>query len=202
MSRPELRRARADRCVQVLTFNRGDALRHHRLLACAAAAFAILIAVPAALAASGAHHSRQVHGRVIAINARHHTLRLRVLHAKRASAASVGGGHAVVVSFGDAKVTGPDGAISVGDDVLVTESGNGGGTAVATQIEVIGQANGGDAGKGAAIPGEVTAVDGANGTLTLAVTGTDGQGNTQMSSLIVDVSSSTILAVSDTNGDG
>ncbi len=176
-------------------------MRHHRLLACAAAALAILTAVPVALAA-GAHHSRQVHGRVIAINARHHTLRLRVLHAKRANAASVGGGHAVVVSFGDAKVTGPNGAISVGDDVVVTESGSGSGTPVATQIKVIGQANGGDAGKGAALPGEVTGVDATNGTLTLAVTGTDGQGNTQMTSVIVNVSSSTILAVSDTNGDG
>ena len=72
-------------------------MRHHRLLACAAAALAILIAVPVALASTHAHHSRQVHGRVIAINARHHTLRLRVLHAKRASAASVSGGPAVVV---------------------------------------------------------------------------------------------------------
>ena len=177
-------------------------MRHHRLLACAAAALAILIAVPAALASTGAHHSRQVHGRVIAINARHHTLRLRILHAKRASTASAGGGQALVVSFGDAKVSGPDGAISVGDNVVVTESGNGSGTPVATQINVIGQANGGDAGKGAALPGEVTGVDAAAGTLTVAVLGTDSQGNSQMTSVIVNVSSSTILAVSDTNGDG
>ena len=177
-------------------------MRHHRLLACVVAALAILIAVPAALATTSAHHSRQVHGRVVAINARHHTLRLRVLHTKRASAASVGGGPAVVVSFGDAKVSGPDGAISVGDDVVVTESGNGSGTPVATQIKVIGQANGGDAGKGAALPGVVTGVDASAGTLTVAVVGTDAQGNTQMTSVIVNVSSSTILAVSDTNGDG
>ncbi len=177
-------------------------MRHHRLLACVAAALAILIAVPVALATTSAHHSRQVHGRVISINARHHTLRLRVLHAKRASAASVGGGPALVVSFGDAKVTDPNGAISVGDDVVVTESGNGSGTPVATQIKVVGQANGGDAGKGAALPGAVTGVDATAGTLTLAVVGTDGQGSTQMTSVIVNVSSSTILAVSDTNGDG
>ena len=162
-------------------------MRHHRLLACAAAALAILTAVPAALAA-GAHHSRQVHGRVIAINARHHTLRLRVLHAKRASA-GLGAAAATRSSCrsADAKVTGPNGAISVGDDVVVTESGNGSGTPVATQIKVIGQANGGDAGKGAAIPGEVTGVDATAGTLTLAVIGTDGQGDTQMSSVIVNV---------------
>ena len=201
--RPELPRAGADWCGQILTFDRGARLmRRHRLLACAVTALAILIAVPAALAATSAHHSRQVHGRVIAINARHHTLRLRVLHAKRASTASAGGGQGLVVSFGDAKVSGPNGAISVGDDVVVTESGDGSGTPVATQIKVIGQANGGDAGKGAAIPGEVTGVDASAATLTLAVLGTDSQGNTQMTSLIVNVSSSTILAVSDTNGDG
>ncbi len=174
-------------------------MRHHRLLVSAAAVLAILIAVPAALGATSAHHSsRQLHGRVLSLNARKHTMRLRIVHAKRASAASAAGGPSVVVSFGDAKVTGPNGAIEVGDEVVVTESGN----SVVTQITVIGQPNGGAAGKGAAVPGEVTGVDPTNGTLTLAVIATDGQGNSQVTSVIVNVSTSTILAVADTTGDG
>jgi hypothetical protein len=178
-------------------------MRHHRLLASAVAVLALVVAVPAALATTGSHHhTRQVHGRVISINARRHTLRLRVLHGKRASAAAVGGGQTLDVSFGNAKVSGPNGAISVGDDVVVTEGGNSGGTPVALAIKVIGQANGGSSGNGAAIPGEVTAVDAGTGTLTLAVIGTDGQGNSQETSVIVDATASTILAVADTNSDG
>ena len=201
-TRPVLPRARADRCVQILTSTKGRLMRHNRLLACAAAALAILTAVPVALAA-GAHHSRQLHGRVIAINARHHTLRLRVLHAKRASAASAADGHSVVVSFGDAKVTGPNGAISVGDDVRRRPSRA---TAAARPSRPRSRSSArptaATPARAPRFPAQVTGVDASAGTLTLAVLGTDGQGNTQMTSLIVNVSSTTILAVADTNGDG
>jgi hypothetical protein len=84
----------------------------------------------------------------------------------------------------------------------VTTTGPVGQSAVASAITVIGQPNGGTAGKGAAVPGEVTAVELTNGTLTLTVKATDANGQSQDSSVIVNVSATTILAVGDTNGDG
>ena len=67
----------------------------------------------------------------------------------RASAA--GADNTIVVSFGSATVSGSDGAVAVGDHVKVT-CGPRGSRHRASAIQVIGQPNGGDAGKGAACP--------------------------------------------------
>jgi hypothetical protein len=176
-------------------------------------ALTVLAVAALALACAGsalaAGHSQRISGRVVSINIARHTLRLRVAHARKARVAdasggsqSAGPGPVVVVGFGNATVTGPDGAVAVGDEVTVTTGGASGQTDVATSIQVIGQPNGGSAGKGAAVPGEVTAVDAAHDQITLAVTATDGQGQAQASSVIVTVGPSAILAVGDTNGDG
>jgi len=174
---------------------------NRRYLPCLAAVLALLVtAAPSALASTHPARTTRISGVVTAINARRHTLELRVAHSGRrhragARAAAAGGFQTVVVAFGDATVKGPDGAVAVGDDVTVTTDGPAGPTAVASAIDVIGTANGGSSGQGAAVPGEVTAVDPAEGTLTLAVSSTDSQGQSQASSVIVTVSASTILAV-------
>ena len=183
-------------------------LLNRRLLTCGATLFALLIGSSSAVAATHAAHTTRISGVIVSINATRHTLKLRVTHGTKhhkavaVHAASAGGGRGILVAFGDATVHGPDGAVAVGDDVTVTTTGTVGQTAVASAIDVIGQPNGGTAGKGAAVPGEVTAVDATNGTLTLTVRSTDSQGQSQDSSVIVNVSASTILAVGDTNGDG
>jgi hypothetical protein len=183
-------------------------LLNRRLLTCGATLFALLIGSSSAVAATHAAHTTRISGVIVSINAKRHTLKLRVTHGTKhhkavtVHAASAGDGRGILVAFGDATVHGPDGAVAVGDDVTVTTTGTVGQTAVASAIDVIGQPNGGTAGKGAAVPGEVTAVDATNGTLTLTVRSTDSQGQSQDSSVIVNVSASTILAVGDTNGDG
>jgi hypothetical protein len=170
-------------------------------LPCLAAALALLAtAAPNALAGTHPVRTARISGVVTAINARRHTLKLRVAHSGKlhragARAAAVGGFQTIVVVFGDATVQGPDGAVAVGDDVTVTTDGPAGPTTVAATIDVIGAANGGTAGQGAAVPGEVTAVDPEGGTLTLAVSSTDSQGQSQTGSVIVTVGASTILAV-------
>ena len=181
-------------------------LSNRRLLTCCATVLALVVCSSSALAKSPAHKTR--FSRVaVNINAKRHILKLHVKHgAKRfatgAHSASAGGSATILVSFDHATVSGPNGAVGVGDDVTVTTSGPLGTTTVASSINVIGQPNGGDAGKGAALPGEVTAVDSTNGTLTLSVKSTDSQGNSQGSSVIVTVDATTILAVGDTNADG
>lgn len=180
---------------------------NRKFLPCAVAALTLLMGASSALAKTRAVHTTRISGVVVTINAKRHTLKLRVAHASKlrkasARAASAGGSSTIVVAFGDATVKGPDGAVAVGDDVTVTTNGATGHNAVAASINVVGEANGGDAGKGAAVPGEVTAVDPTDGTLTLAVDSTDAQGQSQASSLIVNVSATTILAVGDTNGNG
>ena len=186
---------------------------------------AALVLAPAALAthhtAARTHH---LSGVVVSINASHHTLKLRLRHGsshhgKAASAriAEAGSG-TVVVSCAHATVKGPDGAVAVGDRVSVTTNGLLGGTVVADSIAVIGRPNGGDAGKGAAVPGTVVSVDSSSDTLTLATGagsgqdsggsnnsgGDDNQPQAQDSSvatLTVSVLPSTILAIGDANGD-
>jgi len=183
-------------------------LLNRRFLTCGATVFALLIGSSSAVAATHAAHTTRISGVIVSINATRHTLKLRVTHGTKhhkavtVRAASAGDSRGILVAFGDATVHGPNGAVAVGDDVTVTTTGTVGQTAVASAIDVIGQPNGGTAGKGAAVPGEVTAVDATNGTLTLTVTSTDSQGQSQESSVIVNVSASTILAVGDTNGDG
>jgi hypothetical protein len=183
-------------------------LLNRRFLTCGATMVALLIGSSSAVAASHATHKKHISGVIVSINAARHTLNLRVTHATKhhkvraGHAASAAGSGGILVAFGDATVHGPNGAVAVGEDVTVTTTGTVGQTAVASAIDVIGQPNGGTAGKGAAVPGAVTAVDPTNGTLTLTVTSTDSQGHSQDSSVIVNVSATTILAVSDTNGDG
>jgi hypothetical protein len=173
--------------------------------------FALLIGSSGAVAATHATHAThktRISGVIVSINATRHTLKLRVTHGikhhkvRAGHVASAGDSRGILVAFGDATVQGPNGAVAVGEDVTVTTTGTVGQTTVASSIDVIGQPNGGTAGKGAAVPGEVTAVDPTNGTLTLTVRATDSQGNSQDSSVIVNVSATTILAVGDTNGDG
>ena len=183
-------------------------LLNRRFLTCGATVLALLIGSSSAVAATHAAHTTRISGVIVSINATRHTLKLRVTHGTKhhkagpARAASAGDSRGILVSFGDATVHGPNGAVAVGDDVTVTTTGPVGQSAVASSIDVIGQPNGGTAGKGAAVPGEVTAVDPTSGTLTLTVRATDSQGQSQDSSVIVNVSASTILAVGDTNGDG
>jgi hypothetical protein len=166
----------------------------------------LLIGSSSALAKTHAAHKTHISGVIVSINAKRHTLKLRVKHGAKHKAGAVAraasGGAGIEVAFGHATVHGPDGAVAVGDDVTVTTTGPVGQSAVASSINVIGQPNGGTAGKGAAVPGEVTAVDPTNGTLTLTVMATDSQGQSQDSSVIVNVSATTIMAVGDTNGDG
>jgi hypothetical protein len=184
---------------------------NRRFLTCVATIFALLIGSSGAVAATHATHAThktRISGVIVSINATRHTLKLRVTHGikhhkvRAGHVASAGDSRGILVAFGDATVQGPNGAVAVGEDVTVTTSGTVGQTTVASSIDVIGQPNGGTAGKGAAVPGEVTAVDPTNGTLTLTVRATDSQGNSQDSSVIVNVSATTILAVGDTNGDG
>jgi len=172
---------------------------HRRRLpyAVLAALAATLACAPGALAAGHAH---RISGRVLRIDVRRHTLALRA-NASGVHTARAGGGRVFEVAFGHASVSGPDGAVAVGDEVTVTTGASTGPTAVATSIDVIGQPSGGDAGHGAAVPGTVTALDPADGQLTLSVTSTGAQGS-QSSSVVVTVGASTILAVGDTNGDG
>ncbi len=183
-------------------------LLNRRLLTCGATMFALLIGSSSAVAATHAAHATHISGVIASINAKSHTLKLRVTHGSThhktvaARSASAGDSRGILVAFANATVHGPNGAIAVGDDVTVTTTGPVGQSAVASSISVIGQPNGGAAGKGAAVPGEVSAVDPTNGTLTLTVTATDSQGQSQDSSVIVNVSATTILAVGDTNGDG
>ena len=184
-------------------------LLNRRFLTCGATALALLIGSSSAVAATHAAHTTRISGVIVSINAKRHTLKLRVTHGTKhhkagpaARAASADDSRGILFAFGDATVHGPNGAVAVGDDVTVTTTGPVGQSAVASSIDVIGQPNGGTAGKGAAVPGEVTAVDPTNGTLTLTVRATDSQGQSQDSSVIVNVSATTILAVGDTNGDG
>jgi hypothetical protein len=181
--------------------------KDRRLLTCVVTVIALLIGATSALAKTQGAHPTRISGVVVGINAKRHTLKLHVAHTAKhrvaaARAASAGGSSTIVVVFGDAKVSGPDGAVSVGDDVTVTTNGPAGPTTVASSIAVIGRANGGDSGKGAAVPGTVAAIDPTAGTLTLAVTSTDAQGQSVSGSVIVTFSAATILAVGDTNGDG
>jgi hypothetical protein len=182
-----------------------------RLLTLAASLVATLVfSTGVAAAHSRPARSKHVTGVVAKLDVTAHTLKLDVKQGTRqhAHGASVhtpahGGRTTLDVSFGGATVGGEGGGtVAVGDEVTVTESSATGSTAVANAIDVIGQPNGGDAGKGAAVPGAVTAVDPADGTLTLAVSSTDAQGQPQNASVAVSVSAATILAVSDTNGDG
>jgi hypothetical protein len=172
-----------------------------RFLICAVSSLALLSGVTSATAKPQVTHTTtHISGVVVAINARRHTLKLRVSHAASqhkgaARAASAGGAATIVVAFGNASVSGPDGAVAVGDDVTVTTDGPSGPTTVAASITVVGQTNGGDSGNGAAVPGDVTAVDPSADTLTLAVSSTTAQGQTQSASVIVTVSPTTILAV-------
>jgi hypothetical protein len=180
-------------------------LLNRRFLTCCATVLAMLISSSSAVAKTHAAHTARISGVVVSINAKRHTLKLHIKHVKHprvATTASAGGSSTILVEFDHATVKGPNGAVAIGEDVSVTTTGPVGATAVASSIDVIGQSNGGDSGKGAAVPGEVTAVDPTNGTLTLAVTSTDSQGKSQDSSVIVTLGASTILAVGDTNGDG
>ena len=184
-------------------------LLNRRLLMSCATVLALLIGSSSAIAATRHAHATRISGVIVSIDAARHTLKLRLTHGtkhhkagKAAHVAAAGGSQAIVVAFGQATVKGPNGAVAVGDDVTVTTTGPVGQTVVASSIDVIGQPNGGTAGKGAAVPGEVTAVEPTNGTLTLTVSATDAQGHSQDSSVIVNVSATTILAVGDTNGDG
>ncbi len=156
-----------------------------------AVACAALAVGPAAALAHKTHvaHARKVSGVVLAINAHRHTLKLRVGHAAAARVASAGGS-TLTIAFGQADVSGGNGAVEVGDDVTITTTGGGGGN-VATAIDVIGAHNGGDAGQGAAIPGTVTAIDVGSGSLTLA---------TGSSSLQVSVTATTVLAIPGATG--
>jgi hypothetical protein len=174
---------------------------------------ASLALVSSAAARTPARHAHRVSGVVAAINVAQHTFKLRLHHGAKRHAASAriataSGGGTVVVSFANATVSGPDGAVTVGDHVTVTASGPVGSNTVASSIQVIGRPNGGDAGKGAAIPGTVTAIDANGDTLTLAVGSRDSQqGDAQDSavqagSVTVSVHAATILAVDDTNADG
>ena len=183
-------------------------LLNRRFLTCCATACALLIGSSSAVAATHAAHTTRISGVIVSINAKRHTLELRVTHgtkqhkAAAVRAASAAGSPELMVAFGDATVHGPNGAVAVGDEVTANTTEPVGDSAVASSINVIGEPNGGTAGKGAAVPGEVTAVDPTNGTLTLTVRATDSQGQSQERSVIVDVSATTILAVGDTNADG
>ena len=183
-----------------------------RLLSVCAVLVASLALVSSAVARPHVRHAHRVSGLVAAINVAQHTLKLRLHHGAKRHAASAGiatasGAGTIVVSFANATVSGPNGAVAVGDHVTVTTNGPVGPSAVASSIQVIGHPNGGDAGKGAAIPGTVTAID-SGGTLTLAVGSRDSQQGeaqdsaVQAGSVTVSVPAATILAVGDTNGDG
>ena len=107
-----------------------------RFLTCAAAVLTLFAGASSAIAKSHTTHSSRISGVVLSINAKRHTLKLRVTHTARhrkaaAHAASAAGGPAVQVAFGNATVTGPNGAVAVGDDGTVTTDGAGGPTTVA-----------------------------------------------------------------------
>jgi hypothetical protein len=170
---------------------------HHRSVTFLICLAALAGTSTSALAKTHVVRSRKVTGVVVAINSRLHTLKLREGHGvstRSARASSSSGGPVVIIAFGDADVTGARGAVAVGDVVTVTAtSGGGGSIGVASSIQVIGQPNGGDAGKGAAIPGTVTSVNSASDTLVVA---------TSSSSVTVAVTATTVLAISDPSSSG
>ena len=170
------------------------------LLGCALA----LAGASSALAGAPRAHTVKISGVVVAISARHHTLSLRSprgIRARGLGRAARAGGSLITIVLGRAHVQGPSGSVVVGDQVTVNASVAGGAAPVAASITVVGVSNGGDAGKGAAIGATVAAVDAAGGLLTITVSSTDG-GRTQPGSALVSVTAATILALSDTNGDG
>ena len=183
-----------------------------RSLSVAAVLVAVMALAATALAKPATTRTHRLSGVVAAINVAKHTLRLRVSHGARGHSHSarvaVAGSGTLVVSFADASVNGPHGAVAVGDRVTVITNGPIGSSANATAIDVIGQPNGGDAGRGAAIPGTVTALDAAAGTLTLAPGSTAPPSSEAQDSaagdatVTVSVTPTTILAVGDSNGDG
>ena len=164
---------------------------------------ALSLAAGADAAVGHRKHTTRISGVVVSLNVKHHTLRLRVGHAPRGhraaarAHAAAAGGATIVLSFAQASVTGGGGAVAVGDEITVTTDGTVGQTAVASSIAVIGEPNGGQGGRGAAVAGDVTAVDVAADTLTLAV-----RGGGQPQSVTVQLDPATILAVGDTNSDG
>ena len=125
-------------------------LLNRRFLTCGATVLALLIGSSSAVAATHAAHTTRISGVIVSINATRHTLKLRVTHGTKhrkagpARTASAGDSRGILVSFGDATVHGPNGAVAVGDDVTVTTTGPVGQSAVASSIDVIGQPNGGD----------------------------------------------------------
>ena len=129
-------------------------LANRRFLTCCATALALALCSSTALAKTPAAHTTRISGVVLTINAKRHVLKLRIKHAAKtkkaplARAASAGGSSTITVAFDNATVTGPNGAVAVGDDVTVTTTGTLGQADIASSISVIGQPNGGDAGKG------------------------------------------------------
>ncbi len=165
-------------------------------LACA------LLAVTLAAPVAGAHarvatHARmtKITGVVRSINIAHHTITVAATVPSRR-------GHRtklMTLDVSSARVTGHHGSFAIGDKVSITATGvNGSCAGTATTIAVIGVANGGSNGNGAAIAGTVTTVDESAGMLTLAAPRPRGAAATQ--SIAVEVTSSTILAVQDAGG--
>ncbi len=148
------------------------------------------LAVPTAGAATRARTTR-VTGVVRSINAARHSVTI----ATTTSSGRVHHTKLLTFNVTAANVLGHHGTVAVGDRISVTLSGSGaGGSGGATTIRVLGVVNGGTGGNGAVVAGEVSAVDASNGTVTL-LTPSAGSEQSPAQTVLVEVTSSTVLAV-------
>ena len=145
--------------------------------------------------AHATRHTTHVTGVVRSFNVAKHSITLATASAK--SSKRTHKRHLLTFNVTAARVSGNHGAFAVGDKVTVTSDDATESGGDATTIRVIGVPNGGDNGHGAAIAGTITAVDPTAATITLSSRGEDGAAP---QSVLVDITSSTILAVADGGG--
>lgn len=173
--------------------------------------------LPAGAQARSGHRSHRVKltGVVSAVSAARHTITVRVKtarhnrrHGRRANLARRSPRtRSVVVDVANAAIHGSDGTVTVGDHVVITvlphPSGSGEAVAHDVVVEVPAPEVGhGDHGRGAVLPGTVTVVDSAAGTLTLRVHRDEHGVDMTDTTVDVTVDGHTFYAVTDANGDG
>ncbi len=154
---------------------------------------ALLLSVSGAASAKGhASHSLKVTGVVRSLNPVKDTVtlavRARVVHSHRIRT------RLLTFAIAHAQISGRGGAVAVGERVTVTFAGSS--PDQASSILVLGRANGGDGGKGAAFSGVISAIDTTSDTLTLTSAPNPlGGSSSGASSVVVQVTGTTVVAV-------
>jgi hypothetical protein len=154
---------------------------------------ALLLSVSGVASAKGhASHSLKVTGLVRSLNPVNDTVtlavRARVVHSHRIRT------RLLTFAIAHAQISGQGGAVAVGERVTVTFAGSS--PDQASGILVLGRANGGDGGKGAAFSGVISAIDTTSDTLTLTSAPNPlGGTSSGASSVVVQVTGTTVFAV-------